>query len=57
VCTFCGAFDESLHLVVSAFAVEKVSGFARAFSFAPLWLFAAANVRADFVATGKLLLG
>jgi len=46
------------HLMGSAFAIENdVSGFSDAFSFAPLWLFAAADIGASLVAAGNLLFG
>jgi hypothetical protein len=41
--------------VNSALAVEDVSRFSGAFAFAPLWLFATADVSADFIAADDLL--
>ena len=46
-----------LHLMRSAFAIEDVPRLASAFAFAPLRLFAAADIRASFVAAENLLLG
>jgi len=43
-----GHGNNSLHFMVSAFAIQKVSRFARAFAFAPLGFFASADIGADF---------
>ena len=51
------AHPNSLHLVISAFAVEDVSRLSGAFCLAPLRFFATADVGADHVAADSLLLG
>ena len=45
----------SLHLVCSTFAVEKVSHFSGAFSFAWSWLFATDHEAAHFIAPDDVL--
>jgi hypothetical protein len=47
----------SLHLMGSAFAIEKVPRFSGAFTLTPLWLFATADVGADLIAAGNPLFG
>jgi hypothetical protein len=45
----------SLHFVDSAFAVEDMPRLSGTFAFAPLWLFATADVRAYLVAADNFL--
>jgi hypothetical protein len=47
----------SLHLVGSAFAIEKMSRFSGAFSFTSHWFFATTDERANLIATDSLLFG